>query len=115
MHVGSRRIRSASVWLRAALFGGACISILDVLFATQLVGILSRLSNRRVLTWSTRSGSPAHALHAWLLSRTSDWKWTHDITRHSLDLTVAGEPVARQGCLEGLVLATSHVFVASGC
>jgi hypothetical protein len=80
-----------------------------------LVGILSRLSNRRVLTWSTRSGSPAHALHAWLLSRTSDCKWTHDITRHSLDLTVAGEPVARQGCLEGLVLATSYVFVASGC
>ena len=94
MHVGSRRIRSASVWLRAALFGGGMH--LDVLFATQLVGILSRLSNRRVLTWSTRSGSPAQALHAWLLSRTSDWKWTHDITRHSLDLTVAGEPGARQ-------------------
>ena len=94
MHVGSRRIRSASVWLRAALFGGGMH--LDVLFATQLVGILSRLSNRRVLTWSTRSGSPAQALHAWLLSRTSDWKWTHDITCHSLDLTVAGEPGARQ-------------------
>ena len=40
VHVGSRRIRSASVWLRAALFGGG--RHLDVLFATQLVGILSR-------------------------------------------------------------------------
>ena len=98
VHVGSRRIRSASVWLRAALFGGSMH--LDVLFATQLVGIMSRLRSRRALTWSTRSGSPAHALHAWLLSwgwtRTSDWKWTHDMTRHSLDLTVAGKPGARQ-------------------
>jgi len=46
VHVGSRRIRSASVWLRAALFGGG--RHLDVLFATQLVGILSRLRSRRV-------------------------------------------------------------------
>ena len=39
VHVGSRRIRSASVWLRAALFGSGVH--LDVLFYAQLVGILS--------------------------------------------------------------------------
>ena len=40
VHVGSRRIRSASVWLRAALFGSGVH--LDVLFYAQLVGLLAQ-------------------------------------------------------------------------
>ena len=66
VHMGSRRLRSASVWLRAALFGGGLH--LDVLFATQLVGILSRVQRRRALTWSSVSGTPARALKDWLCS-----------------------------------------------
>ena len=71
---GGSLTKSHTHWLRAALFGGGMH--LDVLFATQLVGILSRLRSRRGLTWSTRSGSPAHALDVWLLSR--GWTWTDD-------------------------------------
>ena len=41
VHVGSGRIRAASIWLRAALFGGGMH--LDVLFATQLAVFFSRL------------------------------------------------------------------------
>ena len=66
MHVGSGRIRAASVWLRAALLGG--VMHFDVLLATQLVGIFSRLQRSRALTWSTYRGSPAHAFDSWLAS-----------------------------------------------
>ena len=66
VHVSSGRIRAASVWLRAALLGGGMH--LDVLFATQLVGIFSRLQRSRALTWSTCRGSPAHAFDSWLAS-----------------------------------------------
>ena len=41
VHVGSGRIRAASVWLRSALLGRGMH--LDVLFATQLVGIHAAL------------------------------------------------------------------------
>ena len=92
VHVGSRRLRLASVWLRAALFGGGMH--LDILFATQLVGILARLRRHRTLTWCTRGGSPACALNAWLRSRgwsfDAEWKWTHADTGHTLNLNDDG-------------------------
>ena len=44
IHVGSRRLRSAAVWLRAALWGGGMH--LDILFATRLIGIFCRLRKR---------------------------------------------------------------------
>ena len=47
VHMGSRRLRRASAWLRAAFFGGGLH--LDVLFATQLVGVLSRTQCTRAL------------------------------------------------------------------
>eukprot|EP00435_Cladocopium_sp_Y103_P033799 s2779_g8.t1 len=98
VHVGSRRIRAASVWLRAALFGGGMH--LDVLFATQLVGVLGRLLMKRSLAWSTRGGSPVHALDAWLLShgwsRVRNWVWEHALSSHTLDLSVASDPGALQ-------------------
>eukprot|EP00435_Cladocopium_sp_Y103_P072006 s726_g39.t1 len=50
VHVGSRRLRQASVWLRAATYGGGLY--LEVLYAAQLVGILSRIQRTRALTWS---------------------------------------------------------------
>ena len=61
VHMGSRRLRSASVWLRAAIFGGGLH--LDVLFATQLVGVLSRTPRTRALTWSSVSGTPTRAFY----------------------------------------------------
>ena len=92
VHVGSRRLRLASVWLRAALFGGGMH--LDILFATQLVGILARLRRHRTLTWCTRGGSPACALNAWLRSRgwsfDAEWKWTHADSGHTLNLNDDG-------------------------
>jgi hypothetical protein len=88
IHLGSRRLRSASVWLRSALFGGNLH--LDVLFATQLVGILSRVLRSRTLTWSTSVGSPAKALSVWLRDHgwtfIDEWKWHHDPSGCSLDL-----------------------------
>ena len=98
VHMGSRRLRSASVWLRAALFGGGLH--LDVLFATQLVGILSRVQRRRALTWSSVSGTPARALNDWLCSHgwicDADWKWSHALSRSVLDFTVVDNAGARQ-------------------
>ena len=98
VHMGSRRLRSASVWLRAALFGGGLH--LDVLFATQLVGILSRVQRRRALTWSSVSGTPARALKDWLCSHgwicDADWKWSHALSRSVLDFTVVDTAGARQ-------------------
>ena len=61
IHVGSGRIRAASPWLRAAVFGGGMH--LDVLFASQLVGIFSRLQRSRDLVWLDSAGSPAHAFN----------------------------------------------------
>eukprot|EP00435_Cladocopium_sp_Y103_P024899 s1276_g6.t1 len=84
-------VRAASVWLRAALLGGGMH--LDVLFATQLVGIFSRLQRSRALTGSTCRGSPAHVLDSWLVShgwdQTAEWKWTHSDSGCRLDLSVS--------------------------
>ena len=92
VHVGSRRLWLASVWLRAALFGGGMH--LDIIFATQRVGILARLRRHRTLTWCTRGGSPACALNALLRSRgwsfDAEWKWTHADTGHTLNLNDDG-------------------------
>jgi hypothetical protein len=71
VHVGSGRIRAASIWLRAALFGGGMH--LDVLFATQLAFFFSRSQRSRALTWSTCRGSPAHAFDSWLVSQCFAW------------------------------------------
>ena len=98
IHVGSGRIRAASPWLRAAVFGGGMH--LDVLFASQLVGIFSRLRRSRDLVWLDSSGSPAHAFNSWLLShgwtRTTEWKWNHGDTGLRLDLTTQGDAGQRQ-------------------
>lgn len=98
MHVGSRRIRASSPWLRAAVFGGGMH--LDVLFATQLVGIFSRLQRSRELVWLESSGSPAHAFNAWLVShgwtRLAEWQWSHADTGLSLNLTSVGDSGQRQ-------------------
>ena len=98
IHVGSGRIRAASPWLRAAVFGGGMH--LDVLFASQLVGIFSRLQRSRDLVWIDSAGSPAHAFNSWLLShgwtRTAEWKWNHGDTGLRLDLTTAGDAGQRQ-------------------
>ena len=98
IHLGSRRLRSASVWLRSALFGGNLH--LDVLFATQLVGILSRVLRSRTLTWTTSVGSPAKALSVWLRDHgwtfIDEWKWHHDPSGCSLDFTVLQDAGARQ-------------------
>ena len=104
VHVGSRRLRLASVWLRAALFGGGMH--LDILFATQLVGILARLRRHRTLTWCTRGGSPACAFNAWLRSRgwsfDAEWKWTHADTGHTLNLNDDGHH-GEYGCWQHMV------------
>ena len=98
IHVGSGRIRAASPWLRAAVFGGGMH--LDVLFASQLVGIFSRLQRSRDLVWLDSAGSPAHAFNSWLLShgwtRTAEWKWNHGDTGLRLDLTTQGDAGQRQ-------------------
>ena len=98
VHVGSRRLRSAAVWLRAALWGGGMH--LDILFATQLIGIFCRLRKKRSLLWSSVGGSPCRALHAWLVSHgwvlRRPWIWHHDLTGHFLDLSVAGDAGAGQ-------------------
>ena len=98
IHVGSGRIRAASPWLRAAVFGGGMH--LDALFASQLVGIFSRLQRSRDLVWLDSSGSPAHAFNSWLLShgwtRTAEWKWNHGDTGLRLDLTTQGDAGQRQ-------------------
>ena len=107
MHVGSGRIRAASVWLRAALLGGGMH--LDVLFATQLVGIFSRLQRSRALTWSTCRGSPAHAFDSWLAShgwdRTAEWMWTHSDSGCRLDLSSSGDIGQRQHVVRDAWLA----------
>ena len=96
VHLGSRRIRQASVWLRSAIFGGGLH--LDVLFATQLVGVLSRIQNMRELTWSESLGSPSGSLNSWLVAhdweKLAPWKWRHVVSNGLLDFTVvcpAGE------------------------
>ena len=98
VHMGSRRLRSASVWLRAAIFGGGLH--LDVLFATQLVGVLSRTQRTRDLTWSLVSGTPTRALNDWLCSHgwicDDTWKWSHALSRSVLDFTVRDDVGARQ-------------------
>ena len=98
VHVGSRRIRASSPWLRAAVLGGGMH--LDVLFATQLVGIFSRLQRSRELVWLESSGSPAHAFNAWLVShgwtRLAEWQWSHADTGLSLNLTSVGDSGQRQ-------------------
>ena len=98
VHMGSRRLRSASVWLRAAIFGGGLH--LDVLFATQLVGVLSRTQRRRDLTWSLVSGTPTRALNDWLCSHgwicDDIWKWSHALSRSVLNFTVRDDVGARQ-------------------
>ena len=113
IHLGSRRLRSASVWLRSALFGGNLH--LDVLFATQLVGILSRVLRSRTLTWSTSVGSLAKALSVWLRDHgwtfIDEWKrkWHHDPSGCSLDFTVLQDAGARH--LEDLVVANVLAFL----
>ena len=71
VHVGSGRIRAASIWLRAALFGGGMH--LDVLFATQLAVFFLACKGSRALTWPTCRGSPAHAFDSWLVSQCFAW------------------------------------------
>ena len=87
--VGSRRLRAASPWLKAALFGGNCHP--DVLCATRLVGILGRMRLQvEQLDWSMCAGHPVKALHTWLCKR--GWKlirpfvWKCDDCRAYLDL-----------------------------
>ena len=98
VHVGSRRIRAASIWLRAALWGG--VLHLDVLFAVHLVGVLSRIQSRRPLVWSVVGGTPARALsmwltcHGWRLVR--PWVWYHDLTDSHLNFGVNEEVGLRQ-------------------
>ena len=89
MSVGSRRLRAASPWLKAALFGGNCHP--DVLCATRLVGILGRMRLQvEQLDWSMCAGHPVKALHTWLCKR--GWKlirpfvWKCDDCRAYLDL-----------------------------
>lgn len=95
--VGSRRIRAA-FWLRAALWGG--VLHLDILFAVQLVGVLSRIQSRRPLVWSVAGGTPARALsmwltcHGWRLVR--PWVWYHDLTDSHLNFGVNEEVGLRQ-------------------
>ena len=98
VRMGSRRLRSASDWLRAAIFRG-CLR-LDVLFATQLVGVLSRTERTRALTWSSVSGTPTRALNDWLCShgwiRDDTWTWSHALSRSVLDFTVSDDAGVRQ-------------------
>ena len=98
VHMGSRRLRSASVWLRAAIFGGGIH--LDVVFATQLVGVLSRTQRTRALTWSSVSGTPTRALNDWLCSHgwicDDTWKWSHALSRSVLDFITSDDAGARQ-------------------
>lgn len=86
------------MWLRSALFGGNLH--LDVLFATQLVGLLSRVQRSRTLTWSTLVGSPAKALSVWLRDHgwvlINEWVWHHDLSGCSLDFTSPPDAAARQ-------------------
>ena len=88
---------------------GACSMHLDVLFATQLVGISSRLQRSRALTWSTCRGSPAHAFDSWLASygwdRTAEWTWTHSDSGCRLDLSSAGDIGQRQHAVRDAWLA----------
>ena len=98
VHVGSRRIRAASIWLRAALWGG--VLHLDILFAVQLVGVLSRIQSRRPLVWSVAGGTPAHALSTWLTCHgwrlVRPWVWYHDLTGSNLNFGVNEEVGLRQ-------------------
>ena len=98
IHVLSHRIRAASPWLRAALFGGGLH--LDIIFGSQLVGLLSRVQRHRPLTWHTTMGSPSKVLSSWLVCRgwrlIRPWVWSHDLTGQFLDLTVAGNTAHRQ-------------------
>lgn len=84
--MGSRRIRFASPWLRACLFGGGLHP--DILFATQLVGLLSRVASRRPLVWHPRPGSPSHPCtlgRGWQL--VSSFHWLHGLTCQRLNFS----------------------------
>ena len=66
---------------------------LDVLFATQLVGVLTRVRRRRPLI--TQAGSPAKALSGWLIwhgwTEPGAWSWRHALSGRTLDLNRQGE------------------------
>ena len=124
VHVGSGRIRAASIWLRAALFGGGMH--LDVLFATQLAFFFSRSQRSRALTWSTCRGSPAHAFDSWLVSQCFAWlgpdSWM-EVDSFWFRLLFGSffrrwHRSASACCwrrLACLVLASSHGIRATGC
>ena len=86
--VSSRRLRSASPWLRAVVFGGNMHP--DCICATRLVGLLARLRLQGPLSWSTAHGHPVATFHAWLIER--GWRlirpfvWKCDASHDLLDL-----------------------------
>ena len=88
VHVASRRCRSASPWLRAAVLGGGFH--LDILFATQLISCLCKVSTHRPLVWTTGHGSPSWALNRWLIDHgwrlLAPWHWRFDVVDLVLDL-----------------------------
>ena len=101
VHVGSGRIRAASIWLRAALFGGGMH--LDVLFATQLAFFF--LARKGLVPWlgllvaallpmPLIPGWFRNVSHGW--DRTAGWKWTHSDSGCCLDLSSAGDIGQRQ-------------------
>ena len=85
----SRRLRSASPWLRAVIFGGNMHP--DCICGTRLVGLLARLRLQEPLHWNLRHGHPVATLHLWLLQRgwhlVRPFLWKCDASLDLLDLT----------------------------
>ena len=85
----SRRLRSASPWLRAVIFGGNMHP--DCICGVRLVGLLARLRLQEPLRWILQHGHPVATLHSWLLQR--GWRlvrpflWKCDASLDLLDLT----------------------------
>ena len=98
VHVGSRRLRSAAVWLRAALWGGGMH--LDILFCYAVDWHFLSFAKETFFVveqcwWFAVSCVACLACVAWLGLR-RPWIWHHDLTGHFLDLSVAGDAGASQ-------------------
>ena len=83
------RIHYSNPWIRCLLWGGS--RHLDVTWAVKLVGALLKRACCSEAPWSLSRGTPAAALHDWLVQRrwvlVSPWKWRHQLAEETLDLT----------------------------